>query len=48
MTPGPVSLEARCDLLRSLHQPGAPLLLPNAWGFKRFLGSLAGSADGGA
>jgi 2-methylisocitrate lyase-like PEP mutase family enzyme len=25
------SLESRCDLLRSLHRPGAPLLLPNAW-----------------
>lgn len=24
-------LENRCDLLRSLHQPGAPLVLPNAW-----------------
>jgi len=24
-------LRARCDLLRSLHQPGTPLLLPNAW-----------------
>jgi 2-methylisocitrate lyase-like PEP mutase family enzyme len=24
-------LESRCDLLRSLHTPGAPLLLPNAW-----------------
>jgi 2-methylisocitrate lyase-like PEP mutase family enzyme len=24
-------LEQRCDLLRSLHQPGDPLLLPNAW-----------------
>ena len=24
-------LESRCDLLRSLHKPGAPLLLPNAW-----------------
>src|SRR5262244_782485 len=24
-------LESRCDLLRSLHQPGTPLLLPNAW-----------------
>lgn len=23
--------EARCDLLRSLHVPGDPLLLPNAW-----------------
>jgi 2-methylisocitrate lyase-like PEP mutase family enzyme len=25
------SLEQRCDLLRSLHQPGDPLVLPNAW-----------------
>src|SRR5215471_7390612 len=24
-------LEGRCDLLRSLHRPGDPLLLPNAW-----------------
>jgi 2-methylisocitrate lyase-like PEP mutase family enzyme len=24
-------LESRCELLRSLHRPGAPLLLPNAW-----------------
>jgi 2-methylisocitrate lyase-like PEP mutase family enzyme len=24
-------LGSRCDLLRSLHRPGAPLLLPNAW-----------------
>src|SRR5258705_1920353 len=24
-------LSSRCDLLRSLHRPGAPLLLPNAW-----------------
>ena len=24
-------LQGRCDLLRSLHRPGAPLLLPNAW-----------------
>jgi 2-methylisocitrate lyase-like PEP mutase family enzyme len=23
--------EARCGLLRSLHRPGTPLLLPNAW-----------------
>src|SRR5918994_1321633 len=22
---------SRCDLLRSLHRPGDPLLLPNAW-----------------
>lgn len=24
-------LEQRCDLLRSLHVPGSPLVLPNAW-----------------
>src|SRR5919112_441210 len=24
-------LQGRCDLLRSLHTPGAPLLLPNVW-----------------
>jgi 2-methylisocitrate lyase-like PEP mutase family enzyme len=24
-------LESRCEVLRSLHHPGAPLLLPNAW-----------------
>jgi len=24
-------LGSQCDLLRSLHRPGAPLLLPNAW-----------------
>jgi 2-methylisocitrate lyase-like PEP mutase family enzyme len=24
-------LASRCDLLRSLHRPGDPLLLPNAW-----------------
>ena len=24
-------LRGECDLLRSLHRPGAPLLLPNAW-----------------
>jgi 2-methylisocitrate lyase-like PEP mutase family enzyme len=24
-------LQSRCELLRSLHRPGAPLLLPNAW-----------------
>jgi len=23
--------QSQCDLLRSLHRPGAPLLLPNAW-----------------
>src|SRR3954452_17366400 len=26
-----IDLESRCDVLRSLHRPGAPLLLPNAW-----------------
>ena len=26
-----VTLERRCELLRSLHRPGAPLVLPNAW-----------------
>jgi 2-methylisocitrate lyase-like PEP mutase family enzyme len=24
-------LQSQCDLLRSLHRPGAPLLLPNVW-----------------
>jgi 2-methylisocitrate lyase-like PEP mutase family enzyme len=24
-------LQSRCEALRSLHRPGAPLLLPNAW-----------------
>jgi 2-methylisocitrate lyase-like PEP mutase family enzyme len=28
MTP---DLQSQCDLLRSLHRPGDPLLLPNAW-----------------
>ena len=27
----PTDLQSRCDLLRSLHRPGAPLLLPNVW-----------------
>src|SRR3954462_14953158 len=32
MSPSPTDdLQSRCDLLRSLHRPGAPLLLPNAW-----------------
>jgi len=26
-----IDLQSRCDLLRSLHRPGTPLLLPNAW-----------------
>jgi 2-methylisocitrate lyase-like PEP mutase family enzyme len=32
MTTSPTAdLASRCDLLRSLHRPGEPLLLPNAW-----------------
>jgi 2-methylisocitrate lyase-like PEP mutase family enzyme len=32
MTTAPVAdLRSRCDLLRSLHRAGDPLLLPNAW-----------------
>jgi 2-methylisocitrate lyase-like PEP mutase family enzyme len=27
----PSAVEPRCDLLRSLHVPGSPLVLPNAW-----------------
>jgi 2-methylisocitrate lyase-like PEP mutase family enzyme len=30
-TSHPTDLQSRCDLLRSLQRPGAPLLLPNAW-----------------
>jgi 2-methylisocitrate lyase-like PEP mutase family enzyme len=30
-SPERTSLEARCELLRLLHRPGEPLLLPNAW-----------------
>src|SRR3954447_13513287 len=26
-----IELQSRCDKLRSLHRPGAPLLLPNVW-----------------
>src|SRR4051812_22778647 len=29
--PQSADLPSRCDLLRSLHRAGAPLLLPNAW-----------------
>jgi 2-methylisocitrate lyase-like PEP mutase family enzyme len=29
--PEAADLQDRCNLLRSLHTPGAPLLLPNAW-----------------
>jgi 2-methylisocitrate lyase-like PEP mutase family enzyme len=29
--PQTTDLDSRCDLLRSLHRPGTPLLLPNAW-----------------
>ena len=32
MTSGPATdIQSQCDQLRSLHRPGAPLLLPNAW-----------------
>jgi 2-methylisocitrate lyase-like PEP mutase family enzyme len=32
MRPSPdTELNSRCDLLRSLHRPGAPVLLPNSW-----------------
>jgi 2-methylisocitrate lyase-like PEP mutase family enzyme len=32
MTPSQTTdVQSRCDLLRSLQRPGAPLLLPNAW-----------------
>jgi 2-methylisocitrate lyase-like PEP mutase family enzyme len=32
MTDSPMTeLQGHCDLLRSLHRPGTPLLLPNAW-----------------
>ena len=24
-------LQSRCDVLRSLHRPGTPVLLPNVW-----------------
>ena len=27
----PTDLESRCGLLRSLHVPGSPLVLPNSW-----------------
>src|SRR3954469_3458998 len=29
--PPAADLASRCELLRSLHRPGDPLLLPNAW-----------------
>ena len=31
MSSGTADLRSRCDELRSLHRPGDPLLLPNAW-----------------
>lgn len=31
MTTSPATLRSRCELPRSAHRPGAPLLLPNAW-----------------
>jgi 2-methylisocitrate lyase-like PEP mutase family enzyme len=31
MASSSTDLQSRCDLLRSLHRPGIPLLLPNVW-----------------
>ena len=31
MTAPAAELQSRCDVLRSLHRPGNPLLLPNVW-----------------
>jgi 2-methylisocitrate lyase-like PEP mutase family enzyme len=31
MASSPADLQSQCDLLRSLHRPGTPLLLPNVW-----------------
>jgi 2-methylisocitrate lyase-like PEP mutase family enzyme len=31
LSPAADLLQRRCDVLRSLHRPGDPLLLPNAW-----------------
>ena len=31
LTAKPTDLESRCQMLRSLHVPGTPLVLPNAW-----------------
>jgi 2-methylisocitrate lyase-like PEP mutase family enzyme len=31
MASSPTDLQSQCDLLRSLHLPGDPLLLPNVW-----------------
>jgi len=31
MASSPTDLQSQCDLLRSLHRPGTPLLLPNVW-----------------
>ncbi|HEX3331561.1 MAG TPA: isocitrate lyase/phosphoenolpyruvate mutase family protein, partial [Gaiellales bacterium] len=28
---GSTDLQGRCEVLRSLHTPGDPLLLPNVW-----------------
>src|SRR3954452_7609349 len=29
--PPTTALQSKCEMLRALHRPGAPLLLPNAW-----------------
>jgi 2-methylisocitrate lyase-like PEP mutase family enzyme len=31
MASSPTDLQSQCDLMRLLHRPGAPLLLPNVW-----------------
>jgi 2-methylisocitrate lyase-like PEP mutase family enzyme len=37
----PTTLENRCELLRSLHVPGDPLVLPNAWDVSSALAVVA-------
>src|SRR3954467_14763735 len=41
-------LDSRCDLLRSLQRPGAPLLLPNAWDVATARAVAAAGFPGGA
>src|SRR3954453_14455265 len=40
--------QSRCDLLRSLHRPGAPLLLPNVWDVATARAVVAAGFPGGA
>src|SRR5437588_688543 len=37
-----IDLQSRCELLRGLHRPGAPLLLPNAWDVASARAGVAG------